>query len=73
MDAPQHPHATGWPALLTAREVADLLRLSIVTVYEAARRDPHTWGARRFGRAVRFDRNAIDALICGASAPQERR
>jgi hypothetical protein len=48
--------------------VADLLRLSVVTIYEAARRDPNTWGARRFGRAVRFDKKAIDALIRGAAA-----
>ena len=72
MHTPQHPNVTGVPPLLTAREVADLLRLSVVTVYEAARRDPRTWGARRFGRAVRFDRMAIDALIRGPGRAQER-
>jgi hypothetical protein len=58
--------------LLTAQEVAELLRLSPVTVYEAGRRDPCTWGVCRFGRAVRFRRDAIEALIRGPAAAQER-
>jgi len=47
----------------TAREVAQLTRLAVPTVYELARREPDRFGAVRYGRAVRFRRAAIDRLV----------
>jgi predicted DNA-binding transcriptional regulator AlpA len=35
------------------------------TIYEHARRDPSRWGVIRFGRAIRFRRDAIDRLVAG--------
>lgn len=49
----------------TADEVALLLRLAKPTIYEHARQDPTRFGVLRFGRAVRFRRNAIDRLVAG--------
>ena len=49
----------------TAREVAELTRLAVPTVYELAKREPDRFGAVRYGRAVRFRRDAIDRLIGG--------
>lgn len=47
--------------LLTVQEVADLLGVGKTWVYEAVRegRIPHL----RFGRSVRFRRDAIDAWL----------
>ena len=53
------------PAVYTAAEVAQLLRLAQVTVYESAREHPTRFGVVRFGRAVRFRRVAIDRIVEG--------
>jgi excisionase family DNA binding protein len=51
--------------LLTADEVAALLRLSVDSVYAYAREG--RLAAIRFGRAVRFQRGDIDAFIATAA------
>jgi len=61
--------------LLTAREVADLLRVKPVTVYSAADRGlipcVRLWTGRRRS-LVRFRREDIEAVImAGASAPSK--
>ena len=47
--------------LLTAEEVAELLRLPVSTIYDLARtgRLPHL----RIGRALRFSRNDLEAHL----------
>lgn len=50
------------PVFLNAREVAELLRVHINTVYEAAARDEIP-GVVRVGRCVRFRRDAVLAWI----------
>jgi hypothetical protein len=56
-------HAVEQSPLLVAAEVARATRLAIPTVYELARKDPERWGLVRFGRAVRFRRERILALV----------
>ncbi len=51
-------HSTSLPTILTAQEVAQLLRVSRKTVYEAARHGELP-GVLRIGRALRFHRDAI--------------
>jgi excisionase family DNA binding protein len=46
---------------MTAREVADLLRIPLSTVYELARRGELP--AHRFGRTWRFLRSRIEELL----------
>ena len=53
------------PAFYTAAEVAKMLRLAQVTVYESGREHPIRFGVIRFGRAVRFRRAAIDRIVDG--------
>jgi excisionase family DNA binding protein len=59
--------------LLTAREVADLLRLPVSTVYELARTErlPHL----RIGRAMRFSREDLEEYLADVcrSVPRRRR
>jgi excisionase family DNA binding protein len=47
--------------VMTAKEVADLLRVNIKTVYEAAKRN--NIPCRRMGRRVLFSRRAIMAWL----------
>lgn len=47
--------------LLTAGEVADLLRVSSATVYRWA--DDHTLSALKIGGVVRFRRSEVMALL----------
>jgi excisionase family DNA binding protein len=49
--------------VMTAREVADLLRMPISTVYELARRG--TLPASQFGRTWRFLRPRLEDLLAG--------
>ncbi len=51
--------------LLTADEVASLLRLSVDSVYAYAREGRLV--AVRFGRAIRFQSNDVDAFIAAAA------
>ena len=37
------------------------------TIYEHARNDPIRWGVIRVGRAIRFRRDAIRALVRGST------
>jgi excisionase family DNA binding protein len=59
--------------LLTAREVAELLRLPVSTVYELARTErlPHL----RIGRAMRFSREDLETYLADVcrSVPRRRR
>jgi excisionase family DNA binding protein len=59
--------------LLTAREVAELLRLPVSTVYELARTErlPHL----RIGRAMRFSREDLETYLADVcrSAPRRAR
>lgn len=59
--------------LLTAREVAELLRLPVSTVYELARTErlPHL----RIGRAMRFSREDLETYLADVcrSVPGRRR
>jgi excisionase family DNA binding protein len=59
--------------LLTAREVAELLRLPGSTVYELARTErlPHL----RIGRAMRFSREDLETYLADVyrSVPRRRR
>ncbi len=59
--------------LLTAGEVAELLRLPVSTVYELARtgRLPHL----RIGRAMRFSRDDLETYLADVcrSVPRRRR
>jgi excisionase family DNA binding protein len=49
--------------VLTAREVADLLRMPVSTVYELARRGELP--ASRFGKTWRFLRPRLESLLAG--------
>ncbi len=49
--------------VMTAREVADLLRMPTSTVYELARRG--VLPARRLGRTWRFLRPRLEELLAG--------
>ncbi|HEY2657719.1 MAG TPA: helix-turn-helix domain-containing protein [Solirubrobacteraceae bacterium] len=49
--------------VMTAREVADLLRMPTSTVYELARRG--VLPARRLGRTWRFLRPKLEELLAG--------
>jgi excisionase family DNA binding protein len=49
--------------VMTAREVADLLRMPTSTVYELARRGEVA--ARRLGRTWRFLRPRLEELLTG--------
>jgi excisionase family DNA binding protein len=53
------------PRLLTAEDVADLLRVSVDTVYDYAR--DGLLPSVRFGRSVRFKSEDVDAFIAAAS------
>lgn len=53
------------PAFYTADEVARILRIARPTVYQIARETPEQLGVRRWGRSVRFAREAIDRLVAG--------
>ena len=57
--------------LLTAREVADLLRLPVSTVYELARTErlPHL----RIGRAMRFSREDLETYLADVCRSVPRR
>lgn len=58
--------------LLTAKEVAGLLRLAPSTVFDAAARGKlpcvRLWRGRRKS-LIRFKRSDIEAMITGASSP----
>ena len=60
------PARCGVAALLTPKEVEELLRVSLRTVYDLARAKPEDFGVVRIGRAVRFRRSAIEQLIAGS-------
>ena len=47
--------------VMTAREVADLLKMPVSTIYELARRDELP--ARRLGRTWRFLRPRLEELL----------
>jgi excisionase family DNA binding protein len=49
--------------VMTAREVADLLRMPVSTIYELARRGELP--ARRLGRTWRFLRPRLEAMFAG--------
>jgi excisionase family DNA binding protein len=49
--------------VLTAREVAELLKMPVSTIYELARRGDLP--ARRFGRTWRFLRPRLEELLSG--------
>lgn len=55
------------PEVLTATEVADLLRVNRKTLYEAVQRD-EVPGVVRVGRVLRFHRDAVLAWIRTGSA-----
>lgn len=56
---PAHsPATTTLPLILTVREAATLLRLNRKTIYDLVRRNQLP-GARRLGRALRFDRDSL--------------
>jgi excisionase family DNA binding protein len=60
------PRSTGFLTrgdVLTAREVADLLRMPTSTVYELARKG--VLPARRLGRTWRFLRPRLEELLAG--------
>jgi excisionase family DNA binding protein len=46
------------PLILTVQEAASLLRLNRKTIYDLVRRNQLP-GARRLGRALRFDRDSL--------------
>lgn len=54
--------------LLTAEEVAELLRLAVSTIYDLARtgRLPHL----RIGRALRFSRSDLEAHLAERCRPR---
>jgi excisionase family DNA binding protein len=58
--------ATELPALLTVREVADLLRVHENTVYKWAK--DGTLEALTLGKTVRFRRADVEALLSGERA-----
>lgn len=49
------------PELLTVKEVADLLRVTPMTIYRAV--DQGTIPFVRFGRTIRFDRDALESYL----------
>lgn len=49
--------------VMTAREVADLLKMPVSTIYELARRGEIP--ARRLGRTWRFVRPRLEELLAG--------
>jgi excisionase family DNA binding protein len=49
--------------VMTAREVADLLKMPVSTIYELARRGELP--ARRLGRTWRFVRPRLEQLLAG--------
>ena len=51
-------HHENLPVFLNAKEIAELLRIHVNTVYEAAARDEIP-GVVRLGRNVRFRRDAV--------------
>jgi len=53
------------PRLLTAEDVADLLRVSLDTIYDYAR--DGVLPSVRFGRSVRFKAGDVEAFIADAS------
>jgi excisionase family DNA binding protein len=60
------PHSSGFltrDEVMTAREVADLLRMPTSTVYELARKG--VLPARRLGRTWRFLRPRLEQLLAG--------
>jgi predicted DNA-binding transcriptional regulator AlpA len=63
--APDAPDLAQPSPHYVAREVARLTRLALPTIYELARRDPERFGVVRYGRAVRFQRARVDALVRG--------
>lgn len=54
------------PQVLKASEVAELLRVSPKTLYEAVQRD-EVPGVIRVGRCLRFQRDAVLAWMGGSS------
>jgi excisionase family DNA binding protein len=58
---PATPHSSS-PEILTATEVASLLRVNRKTLYEAVQRDQIP-GVVRVGRVLRFHRDAVLAWI----------
>ena len=49
--------------LMRVDEVAELFDVAKPTIYEHARNDPEKWGVVRVGRAMRFRRDVIEAMI----------
>lgn len=49
--------------LLTARDVAELLRLPRSTVYELGRRQHDPLPSLRLGRAARYERREVEAWL----------
>jgi excisionase family DNA binding protein len=56
------PSLSSTPEILTATEVAELLRVNRKTLYEAVQRDQIP-GVVRVGRILRFHREAVLAWI----------
>jgi hypothetical protein len=55
------------PRTYKIADVKILTGIPQTTIYEHARRDPARWGLIRVGRAIRFRRSAIDALVEGGA------
>lgn len=59
--APAHPLVLTRDEVMTAREVADLLKMPVSTIYELARRGDLP--ASRLGRTWRFLRPRLEELL----------
>ncbi|HZJ05989.1 MAG TPA: helix-turn-helix domain-containing protein [Nocardioidaceae bacterium] len=55
------------PQAMTAEQLADYLQLGVSVIYREARAGRVPF--HRFGRALRFERGAIDALMGKVGAP----
>ena len=65
MSADATPNGDALVPFLTVKEVAPLLRRSEQAVYGDARIDPERFGVVHVGRAVRFRRERIEAILSG--------
>jgi excisionase family DNA binding protein len=72
--APLHLDAYELPAILRVEEVAALLRVNRKTIYEAVAQGRMP-GVRRFGRAIRIERDAVIDWLRGQGrvSPSSRR
>ena len=60
------------PAILTADEVADLMRVNRKTVYEAVKRGEIP-GVVKVGRSLRFSRDELLRWLCqGRAVPTQK-